>query len=530
MLFLRARDWAARAAVALCALGTLSACATSAMDLAPVRADRAWAPETAQDGEIRPAATKGAPPEADRAYVLPANARATELAPPADVDPSPTYTLAELIDIAQSHNPLTRVAWNTARDAALAVGIAWSTYLPHLTAAIVGGYNAVDSNNTNSLETGLRGVGTVNDNGSEHASGGGGVATLGLQWLLFDFGERAAQVSAAKQFSVATNVAFTEVHQQIAYSVTVAFYKHAAAAERVAMVEKALANAKDVQAAAEMRLQQGETTSVDVAQARQATAQAEVRFVQARGAAQDTYFELMAAMGISPTTRLRVADVSGRSMPPRLIDMTETTIRDAVSRRPDVLAAYAREKAAEASVDATKAAFLPKLFASGNVSYSAGSLSITSIPGIGQENPTANLTSTGFSGTIIGGVVIPIYDGGVRAALHERSENHVDSARASLRHTLDQSVREIVVADNALRTSLAALDADHEWVRAAETTFDAALSSYRSGVGSVTVATLTESSLLDARIAEADGYSAVQIAAATLAFATGRIGEAPAGP
>jgi hypothetical protein len=48
----------------------------------------------------------------------------------------------------------------------------------------------------------------------------------------------------------------------------------------------------------------------------------------------------------------------------------------------------------------------------------------------------------------------------------------------------------------------------------------------------VTVATLAESSLLDARIAEVDAYSAVQISAATLAFATGRIGEArpPAAP
>ena len=119
--------------------------------------------------------------------------------------------------------------------------------------------------------------------------------------------------------------------------------------------------------------------------------------------------------------------------------------------------------------------------------------------------------------------MIPIYDGGVRGALHKQSQNRLDSANAILRQTCEQSVREIVVADNALRTSLSALDADHAWVHAAETTFDAALTSYRSGVGSVTVATLAESNLLDARIAEVDAYSAVQISAATLAFATGAI-------
>ena len=36
------------------------------------------------------------------------------------------YSLAELIDIAQSNNPLTRTAWNNARNIALAAGIAKS--------------------------------------------------------------------------------------------------------------------------------------------------------------------------------------------------------------------------------------------------------------------------------------------------------------------------------------------------------------------------------------------------------------------
>lgn len=234
-------------------------------------------------------------------------------------------------------------------------------------------------------------------------------------------------------------------------------------------------------------------------------------------------------MGIAPTTRLRIADVSGRSMPPSLMEMTESTIREAVSRRPDVLAAYANAKAAEAAVGATRASFFPKVFASGNVAYTAGSLSLTTISAVGQELPTVNLTSSGFSGTIIAGVVVPIYDGGVRGALHKQSQDRLDSANAVLRQTCEQSVREIVVADNALRTSLAVLEASRSWAHAAETTFDAALAAYRSGVGSVTVATLAESSLLDARIAEVDAYSSVQVAAATLAFATGTIGKAPSG-
>lgn len=50
----------------------------------------------------------------------------------------------------------------------------------------------------------------------------------------------------------------------------------------------------------------------------------------------------------------------------------------------------------------------------------------------------------------------------------------------------------IVVASNALRTSLAAYEASQALTQAAQTTFDAALDAYRSGVGSITDLTLAE--------------------------------------
>jgi outer membrane protein len=505
----------ARVLVAACATSALAGCASSSLDLAAPRADRPWAPKTSPEGEIR---AKPATETGER-FVLPPNQRLAALTPPPEVDTTHAYTLPELIDIAQSNNPLTQVAWYAARDAALAVGLVRSTYLPRLTAAAVGGFQGSTGEHT--ARTTIPGAGDVSGSITTHGTFSGAITTLALQWLLFDFGERGALVDAAEQISVASNVAFTGAHQQVAYAVTVAFYTHATAAQRVAMVEKALANARDVQAAAELRLKQGQGTVVDVAQTRQATAQAQLRSVQTRGAAQSTYYELLSAMGISPRTKLRVAEVSRRQMSESLAELTEKTIEDAVSRRPDVLAAYASAKAAEASVSATRAAFFPKLFMSGNVAYSAGELSLTTIPAVGQELPTVNLSGTQFSGTVIAGISVPIYDGGVRYALHKRSQNHAASADAVLKHTREQAVRQIVVTDNALRTSLSLLASASALADAAATTFDAAFEAYRSGAGSVTVATIAESGLLDARIAETDAYSAVQIAAATLAFAMG---------
>jgi outer membrane protein len=55
------------------------------------------------------------------------------------IDRAKTYTLAELVDLAESHNPETRVAWEPARAQAAALGIARSELYPTLAAAAVSG-------------------------------------------------------------------------------------------------------------------------------------------------------------------------------------------------------------------------------------------------------------------------------------------------------------------------------------------------------------------------------------------------------
>lgn len=58
-------------------------------------------------------------------------------------------------------------------------------------------------------------------------------------------------------------------------------------------------------------------------------------------------------------------------------------ITTALARRPDILTAYAAQKAANANVDAAVAEFLPKVFVSGTTAYNPGSLFGHGHPGIG---------------------------------------------------------------------------------------------------------------------------------------------------
>jgi len=355
----------------------------------------------------------------------------------------------------------------------------------------------------------------------------GTVSALSLEWLLFDFGERAAVVDAAKQGSVISNIAFTAAHQQLIYDVTIAFYNHAAAQSRLATATQSLDNAKAVQTAAEERHSHGVGTVMEVAQSRQSTAQANLALVQATGGAQDAYVTLITAMGISALTKIKIADVSGRKLLPSLAAPVETIVADALARRPDMLSAYAAQKASLADIRAARAEFMPKIFLSTSGSYSSSDLGVTLLPPGGKEASTASTAGNHLGGSIFVGLSIPIFDGGLRDAKLAQARAAADSANARMTQVRENAVHQIVVADNALQTSLSAYTASESLAIAAQTTFDAALAAYRSGVGSITDLTLAESQLLQAKNALTDAYSISLSAAATLALSTGLLGSAP---
>jgi outer membrane protein len=502
----------------------LAGCATWAVSMAPDTPDRPWTPATGPDGEI--VAGERASPEQpqNKTYILPSNAAMADIpAPPSNLERRHVYTLPQLIDIAQSNNPATRNAWNDARDAALAAGIAESTFLPLVSAGIVQGWQ--QSHNENSA------LGTTLAN---NLTGQGNIEVLAIQWLLFDFGERAALVDAARQGSAISNIAFNATHQQVIYNVSLAFYANAAARARLASAGEALRDAEEVKAAAQSRYKQGIGTVVEVAQTRQATAEAQLERVQAEGAAQNAYVALISAIGISPMTKLTVSDISRRTLSASMMAPVERMVSAALARRPDVLIGYAAQQASLANLRAAQAAFLPKIFLAANGTRSSGSLDVTAIPGVGQQLPIVNLPNNqlGASGTQLGattlvGATVPIYDGGLHAAALEQARDRVDKAETTLTQIRNEAVRQIVVARNTLKTSLSAYTASVALAVAAQTTFDAALAAYRNGVGTISDVTTAERQLLHAKNATTDAYSTALSAAATLALSAGVLGSAP---
>jgi outer membrane protein len=493
---------------------TVCGCATQELALAPDRPDKPWS-ATTENGTIVSAPVL--PAAQGDGYVLPRNPALATIRPAPTLEAGHPYTLAELIDIAESYDPRTRIAWDQARDAALAAGIARSAFLPTLTASVIGGTQAGQQNKA--LD-GSHASGEANLNGS--------ISALSVKWLLFDFGERAAVLEEARQASVISNIDFTAAHQSLIYRVSLAFYADGDARAKQATAGQALQDARAIQAASDSRYKAGVGTVVEAASAHQATAQAEFVKIRADGAAEDARQALINAMGLPPTTRITVEDINHRTLGAEAVAPIDQLVSDAISRRPDVLAAYAAHEASLATVRAARAEFKPKVFLSASGAYSSASLQVPSIPGFGGEGPFLDLNGSKFGGTVLMGVTMPLYDGGVRDARLRQAHIDEDQAETQLTEVRDDAAREVISAGTTLKNSLAAYRAAEALVAASQTSFDAALAAYRNGVGSITDVNLAEAKLMDARDLATDSYSAALAAAASLALAVGAMGGPPA--
>ena len=79
-------------------------------------------------------------------------ARETPREGTAILDPLHPYTLAELIDVAEHHNPSTRTIWERAKQKARELGLAKSAYYPELEGlAVFGDQRSIDPSRNRSL-------------------------------------------------------------------------------------------------------------------------------------------------------------------------------------------------------------------------------------------------------------------------------------------------------------------------------------------------------------------------------------------
>jgi outer membrane protein len=412
-------------------------------------------------------------------------------------DPVKTYSLAELIDLAQQHNPETRVGWEQARAQAAALGVARSELYPTLAATAL-----VRANRSDVL---------VEDTFVRQQIRSAAL-TFDLTYMIFDFGGRAARIDTARAETLAANFAFNDTHRKIIYQVSAAYYRLLDASGQEDAARASLANAQAVQRAAEERLQNGLATLPDVLEARSAAAQADYELQAALGATEIGQGNLALALGAMPSADLRVQPLSEVVQPDSIGTSVDEAIHRAFVRRPDLLQQIAEIRSAEARTRETRATFYPTL----NVRAQPAP---QWLHGLQRTFPWAH--ADGLFGGVGLSLDWTVFDGGARSRALAGAQADAAAARARVAGARDQIANDVWTAYSQFTTALRRRQAAVALLDSAGQSYAAALESYNLGLRSLLDVTAAQRTLAEARSADVLARTQALSALANLAFQTG---------
>jgi outer membrane protein len=413
------------------------------------------------------------------------------------IDQAKTYSLAEQIDLAEAHNPETRVAWERARAQAAALGVARSELYPTLAAAALSHtYRSEDLVGTRFFRQ------TIQDF----------QVALDLNYTVFDFGARSGRITAARAAVLAANFAFNDTHRYVIYRVEQAYYQLLNASGQEDAARASLANTQAVQQAAEERLNHGLSTLPDVLEARSAAAQAEYELQAVLGAQEIARGNLATALGISATATIRVQPLNELPTPESIGDTVDLAMDRAVEQRPDLMRQVAEIRSAHARVKEARAAYYPSL----NLDISPAAQSVY---GLEQTRPWGH--TAGLVGGVGASLSWTVFDGGLRRNKLAQERADARSAEAQAEVDRDQIENEVSTAFSNLNTALRQRQAAVALLEAASQSYDAALESYNYGLRNLLDITAAQRTLAQARSADVSARTQVLTALAELAFRTG---------
>lgn len=428
----------------------------------------------------------------DRRWIMRVGAVAHQVA--FSVDPEKTYSLPELIDLAEAHNPETRVAWERARAQAAAVGIARSQLYPTLSAVALAGVDREEIP-----------LGTRFYRHTDPAF----QLSLDLNYTVFDFGARRGRIAAESARLLGLNLEFNDVHRKLIFQVQQAYYRLLNASALEGAARASLANAEAVRQAAEERLRNGLATLPDVLEARSATAQSQYDLQAVLGAEEIARGDLATALGAPAATLIRVEMLSEVPTPESIGQTVEHVMDRALDQRPDLQAELADVRVAQAERREARAAYYPNL----NI----------------RANPTAQslyieqqTLAWGHTGALTGGVGLSlnwtVFDGGARRERLKQSEAEIRRAESQVGVGRDSIEDEVWTAYTNLNTAFRQREAATALLDSATQSYAAALESYNYGVRNLLDVTAAQKVLAQARSADIVARTQVLTALADLAF------------
>jgi len=402
----------------------------------------------------------------------------------------------QAVDMALCNNPQTRAVWANARAQAAQVGIAQGAYLPTLDGKLAA--TRVD-NSLSSVSTGQQKS-----------------AALTLSWLLFDFGTRAANLESARQLLSAASATLDASVQSLFLSALQAYYNAQATRAALAAAQESEKASRESFVAAESRYKVGTGTPADRLQAQTAWSQATLNRIRAEGDLRNAQGVLANVMGLDANRPLALAELpagapeagsgngNGESYAAAEQDVA-ALVAEARRRRPDLQAAEAQLKAAQAGIDAARGAGLPTVvLGAGQTWQDAGGIS-------------GNGSSLGLT------LNLPLFSG-FGTTYKVRAAQAQSESLAAQRDQLSQQISlDVWRAYQSLTTAGQSLKTTADLLASAEQSERVALGRYKAGVGNILDVLNAQSALAAARQQRIQALLDWRVYRATLAQSLGNL-------
>lgn len=398
--------------------------------------------------------------------------------------------LAALTAFALSHNPASRVAFENLQAAAAGLGVADSGYLPTLILQS----NAVRSESNTSAGFSIPVLNSDSTN-------------LSLNYVLLDFGARAAQRDGALADIYISGFDNNSALQSVALSVTQNYYLLLGEQALVRAYQKTVAEDVASLDAAAIKQHSGLATVADVLQAKAALAQARANLISAAAQVHSDEGALAESCGLSAHEAIPVVPLDTHVLPPLVTPALRALVYRARMDNPAIQSAAAQILADRATVRADQAAGMPTL-----------SLGVSG--GKRLQNglfPSQNW-SIGFT------LRVPLFTGFKNSYQIAEARANTRSAQASLNEetqkiesTVFQDYQTIVGARSAAQAAQLA-------VRSAQASLQAIRAQYRVGLSTMLNLLTAEATLTTAEQTEIQDITTSYTQLANLADALGYIG------
>jgi outer membrane protein len=398
-------------------------------------------------------------------------------------------SLAQLTDLALQLNPQTRQAWGAARAEAMGVGVVGADQLPQIGLLL----------NFNRLQTASQTSG--NEVPAQNRYG----PNLTLSWVLFDFGQRAAEVEAQRYRLLAANLAQNRALQNVAFQVEQAYYRVLGLEALVKATREQLRSFETGLDATRRRRDSGLATIGDVYRAETAAGQARLLVQRTEGELGKSRGALNSAVALPVNYPLQLRPWEDRPPVREISQSVDGLLERIKAERPDLVAAEARARAARATAKAAAAAGKPSI----EVAGTAGRVEFTdSRPGVDTFNVGVFLR-------------IPIFTGYRDTYNVARAQAVAEQAEGARDQLYKQAELDVWQFYFDLQTAATNVNSSGSLVKSATQSAASAVARYKGGVGSLLDMITAQSDETQSRVLLIQSHLDWYTALARLNFALG---------